>query len=345
MPALTGIRFFAAFYVVLFHSLPWLDVHFHLPLPVKTFLGNGYLSVCLFFILSGFILSYTYEGHTAGGVNRAKFWESRFARIYPVYLLSLVLAFPFNWHELRLPSAAAVLLMVQAWNPLQPKITGAWNYPAWSLSVEAFFYLCFPFIQSRLTKASRKALLILGTIAAFVAIFAHTPTQGLGTWDRSTLVGKWIPLPVLRFPEFLVGMVLGNHFLRDRSVSRKTFLTVSAAFMAVLLLSIPIGPWVSLVVLPFGLLIYSLASSSDPLTGLLSKPLFILLGGASYSLYLLQLPIRDCVRVLMPRISSHLAMLSAPLTPVILILISILVFRFWEEPMRRSIRKWWALVF
>ena len=139
LPALTGIRFFAAFYVVLFHSLPWLDAHYHLATQVRIFLSNGYLSVCLFFILSGFILSYTYEGHSSGGVNRAKFWESRFARIYPVYFLSLLVALPFSWHELSFSSGAAVLLMVQAWNPLQPQITGVWNYRAWFLSVEAFF--------------------------------------------------------------------------------------------------------------------------------------------------------------------------------------------------------------
>jgi peptidoglycan/LPS O-acetylase OafA/YrhL len=200
-------------------------------------------------------------------------------------------------------------------------------------------------VQSQLTKVFRKTLLILGVIAAIIAILGHTPTQGLGSWDRNTLAGMWIPLPVLRFPEFLVGMVLGNLFLRDRSVSRKTFLTTMAALGAVLLLSVPIGPWVSLVVLPFELLIYCLASSHDPLTALLSRPLFILLGGASYSLYLLQLPIRNCVRVLIPRISSNLAALSAPPTPLILILVSILVFRIWEEPMRRAIRRWLAPVF
>ena len=62
------------------------------------------------------------------------------------------------------------------------------------------------------------------------------------------------------------------------------------------------------------------------------------------SLYLLQAPIRDCVRVMLPRISSLLTPFGAPLTPLIPILSSILVFRYWEEPMRRSIRRWLALV-
>lgn len=345
LPPLTGIRFFAAFHVVLFHALPWLDSHLLLPVPVRIFLNNGYLAVCLFFLLSGFILSYTYEGHSSGGSNRAKFWESRFARIYPVYFLSLLLALPFHWQKLTSSTVAAVLLMVQAWNPLRPEISGAWNYPAWSLSIEAFFYLCFPFVQSCLAKVSRNTLLILGGFAALIAIFGHTPTQGLGTWDQTSIAGKWIPLPVLRFPEFLIGMVLGNVFLRDRATSKKTFLTTFAALFSLLLLSIPIGSWVSLVVLPFGLLIYCLASSRDFLTALLSRPLMLLLGGASYSVYLLQAPVRDYVRVLIPRLSLRLVAFGVPLTPLILILFSILVFRIWEEPMRHSIRRWLALIF
>src|SRR5579872_2713592 len=60
LPALTGLRFCAAFYVVMEHSAPWLEKHFRLPTPLRNFFDNGYLAVCLFFLLSGFILSYTY---------------------------------------------------------------------------------------------------------------------------------------------------------------------------------------------------------------------------------------------------------------------------------------------
>ena len=65
----------------------------------------------------------------------------------------------------------------------------------------------------------------------------------------------------------------------------------------------------------------------------------LLLGGASYSIYLLQLPVRDWVRTLFPHNSSLVSRLNAPLTPVVLILFSILVFRTWEEPARKAIRR------
>jgi peptidoglycan/LPS O-acetylase OafA/YrhL len=58
LPALTGIRFFAAWYVVLFHALPGLARRYPVPKLLATFLSNGYLAVGLFFLLSGFILTY-----------------------------------------------------------------------------------------------------------------------------------------------------------------------------------------------------------------------------------------------------------------------------------------------
>ncbi len=337
LPALTSLRFFAAFYVVMGHSMSWLKVRFRFPLRVETFLGNGYLAVCLFFLLSGFILSYTYGAHSSTALARKKFWAARFARIYPVYLLSLLLILPFEYHNISWPKAISVLLMIQAWNPLHPELIGVWNYPAWSLSVEAFFYLCFPFIQKRLWQASSRKVLFVGVFASLISILFHTPIQGLGLWDPG-ITGRWLPLPILRISEFLLGMVLGNIFVRFGPIARDTAFSTLAVFSSILLLSDPTGRWVSLVVLTFALLIYSLASSEGGVFSFLSNPLMILLGGASYSIYLLQLPVRDWVRTLG---SGHfLNRLQAPITPFVLILFSILVFRVWEEPARKAVRGW-----
>ena len=189
------------------------------PVFVRTFASNGYLAVSLFFLLSGFILAYSYDNKIAGGRNRASFWKARFARIYPVYLLSLILALPFQ-PGLSRGVALPVLAMVQAWNPFRAELTGAWNYPAWSLSVEMLFYLCFPFLQVRLARGSRGVLLAYAGVAALVALLLRTPTLGLGNWDRSTIYGRFVPLAVLRFPEFVLGVALGNLFCVDGALGR-----------------------------------------------------------------------------------------------------------------------------
>src|SRR5690242_15865960 len=87
--ALTGVRFMAAFYVVAYHSLPFLKSHYRLYPAVEQFLSNGYLAVGFFYLLSGFILAYTYEGKIGNLREYMRYLVARFARIYPVYLLAL----------------------------------------------------------------------------------------------------------------------------------------------------------------------------------------------------------------------------------------------------------------
>jgi peptidoglycan/LPS O-acetylase OafA/YrhL len=331
--------------VVLFHGLPWLQQKFTLSQALQTFLANGYLAVNLFFILSGFILAYTYEGQIDGKTNRLHFWEARFARIYPVYFLSLVLAFWFE-RRLSLGTRIAVLGMVQAWNPRTPQLTGAWNYPAWTLSVEAFFYLCFPFLLPWMSGRSTRTLFLMMACLLTICIVVHTPVLGLGDLDRSSLFMSFVPLPLLRIPEFLLGMVIGLRLLRTEAnavqnagSSLRTYLAVLSA---ILILSLPLGEWVSLVTVPFAILVHELAIGDSVLAKLLSRPTARLLGNASYAVYLLQFPIRSWTRIIFSRFPEKLAHLGTPLTPLILVLFSILVFKLWEEPCRRALRSWFA---
>jgi peptidoglycan/LPS O-acetylase OafA/YrhL len=344
LPALTGVRFFAAFYVVLFHGLPWLRQRFSLPVALQTFLGNGYLAVTLFFILSGFILAYTYDGQIDGNTNRLHFWEARFARIYPVYFLSLVLAFWFE-RGLSFGTRTSVLLMVQTWNPRTPELTGAWNYPAWTLSVEAFFYLCFPFLLPWMSRRSGRTLFWIMGLMLAICVAVHTPIQGLGDWDRSSFLTRIVPLPLLRIPEFLLGMAIGLKLLRNEAAGQnagRPWKVYVAVLGALLILSLPLGVWVSLVTIPFAVLVYELAIGGSVLAKFLSKSFMILLGSASYAVYLLQFPVRSWARVLFSHFPEKLAHLGAPLTPLMLVLFSILVFKFWEEPCRRALRSWFA---
>src|SRR5215468_3329275 len=80
--ALTGIRFFAAFEVVIFHAGGW--EHWPLPAPIRAFGGAGFLAVTLFFVLSGFILTYTYLAPEAEKTSGVDMYLARLARIYPV---------------------------------------------------------------------------------------------------------------------------------------------------------------------------------------------------------------------------------------------------------------------
>jgi peptidoglycan/LPS O-acetylase OafA/YrhL len=118
----------------------------------KTFAGIS-LRRCKFLLRSPrIILVYTYAGRN---IVLGEFYQTRFARIYPTYLFSLVLTFPFfyfgplNMHvpffyfaEQHFALSAVLVLLLQS---RVPQAALSWNAVARTLSVEAFFYAIFPF--------------------------------------------------------------------------------------------------------------------------------------------------------------------------------------------------------
>ena len=312
---------------------------------MATFLSNGYLAVGLFFLLSGFILAYTYEGQIDGSSGKARFWEARFARIYPVYLLSLVLSYSFTT-SLPFGTRLAVLGMVQTWNPLNPDMAGAWNYPAWTLSAEAFFYICFPFVLPWISRRSDRALFWFTAVLLAICIVGHTPVKGLGDWkNHAAFFDRLVPLPVLRIPEFLLGVVMGLRFLRDQNADSQVsrpLRVYPSVFATLAALSLPLGDWVSVVILPFSVLVYELARGGSGLGKFLSTRVMVLLGGASYSVYLLRLPVTTWARIFLSGLPAGFVRFGELLAPLILVAFSVLVFRYWEEPSRKAIRRWFA---
>ena len=113
LEALTGLRFLAAFHVLIFHAglgqLPGV------PVWIQNVAGHADLSVSLFFVLSGFILTYNYFDRERGcRVADQQFWAARLARIYPIYLLGLVIAIPLLLREISLNDRTPLLSKIAA---------------------------------------------------------------------------------------------------------------------------------------------------------------------------------------------------------------------------------------
>ena len=92
---LTGVRFIAAAWVMLYHYQPALAASGLLVPVLHEFLRLGSVGVDLFFALSGFILTHTYLtrlGPRLTGAGSLNFWWLRLARVYPVYFLMLNVA-------------------------------------------------------------------------------------------------------------------------------------------------------------------------------------------------------------------------------------------------------------
>ena len=350
--ALTGIRFFAAMFVVIYHSRVGAFFAVHGYAAVGRFFLNGFLAVPLFFLLSGFILAYTYEGQIERPGDHRRFWEARFARIWPVYAVSLFATSIPGGHFPQPVAALGTLMMVQAWNPFNAGVGGAWNPVCWSLSVEALFYVCFPFVQVWFEKRGTRTQLVWIGFMLALCVGLDTGARTLGYAPERLLQ---VPLPVWHLPEFFAGVGLGNSFLRRLAlqtmrgqgkplVSGRGLWTYGSLAAALLLLSRPQDRWLSLVIPAFCALIFGLAAERTLLSRFLSLPLVMLGGAISYSIYLFQFPVRVWVQGVAGTLHIQSENLRMVITVVSLLLVSFILFKTVEDPARRVIRRFFAAV-
>src|SRR5271170_7518892 len=206
LPALSGLRFFLAGYVLIFHFAP---LFFGGSTFARNFVRAGSSAIPCFFLLSGFILTYAHVLDSDRlDQPRRQFHLARFLRIYPAYFLAFLCYAPFALVQFRHLAVSIhtfidiglFLTLMQTW---VPGLWSYWNYPAWSLSVEAFFYVLFPVMVPLMFRQRWDWRVILGAvwIAGLLAPFAMLATT------RS----DWLlSMPPLHLPEFAFGMILGN---------------------------------------------------------------------------------------------------------------------------------------
>ena len=314
LDALTGSRFVAATAIVILHGqelgyqLPaWLDLA---------------QAVSYFFVLSGFILAYRYpELSDRPAIGR--FYWARFARVWPVHAFCVavgVVTVPAVFWD----SAGAIVglimllqtLLVNAWIPYERFVWG-FNAPAWSISVEWFFYALYPLLILRWSRTWHwklaSSILLLLVLAAFVYATDMPATVGPSE-DRMSALALLYANPLARLFEFTLGMTAGLVWQRghDRlrlSPSAATVLEFGllvavaadlywagtrATTWAVaigrpgfdwrVLTATPLGIWACLLYAP---LILVLATGKGALAKVLATRGAVILGESSYSLYML----------------------------------------------------------
>jgi peptidoglycan/LPS O-acetylase OafA/YrhL len=286
---LTSLRFLAALVVFCFHALVFFDEDARRVLDVL--FGQGRSGVTFFFVLSGFLLAWS----ARPGDRALPFYRRRFARIYPAYLASLLFAASL-WAILDPDTLGRGLLtpfLLQAWAPTSDSYF-AINVPAWSLSVEAFFYVAFPFVIRGLRRLRSRWLMVvlLVMVAVSVALAALVSRDTRPSELDADSLSIWLAyyFPPSRLPEFVVGMILG--ILAKRGVLPAVSWPAAVVLAAAVYLSVGIWPSAygvaALVVLPFGLLIVAAAQRDVAGTpGILRARLAVRLGEASYCFYLL----------------------------------------------------------
>ena len=196
LPRLTSLRAFAALAVLGYHLMrhtPWL--------PHDAWFRYGFTGVGFFFILSGFVLTWSIRPHDSA----KDFWVRRFARVYPSHLVMLVVALlaPVAPGAITWLGAVAGVLLVQAWFVDWDIVFGL-NSPSWTLSCEAFFYLCAPLVIRRLARTSPTRAVVA---AGAWVVATSAAAVGLGLSSDGTDVYAFHN-PLVRSGEFVLGVLL-----------------------------------------------------------------------------------------------------------------------------------------
>ncbi|HWW97715.1 MAG TPA: acyltransferase [Edaphobacter sp.] len=360
---LTSVRFFAALFVVLHHSAPaFLDYFRGMSMNVvpKDFFGrilfSVTFSVSFFYLLSGYVLAMVYL-RQGKPVDAKRFFAARFARIYPLYLVMLVLDLPeILAPEIQRFGVATGLfkvmkiftgnvLLLQAW---VPERLLRMNSPSWSLCGEAFFYVCFPVLGVALWKL-RGARLWMTAIALYVGgqalVWAVRPHL-----SRQTV----LYLPVLHLSTFALGVLLarwqrlrqereGGEAVRMWQVHTVLGLSIAGVVLSILLLpffkvTMPynnglLAPVLAGFIWAISARTISASTTSARTEGLsrwLCASWLVALGNASYAIYLIHGPLL--------LLFLYLGWVSAACYPVYLGLcvgLSLLSFYYFETPVRQ----------
>lgn len=307
LASLTGIRFIAAIFVFNAHAnnLPGG------PAALDGIALAGHDWMTMFFILSGLILTWNYDEVlgsrlTARGVRI--YLVARFARIYPLYLLVLAVVALLSvrvpadlGHLLRDPSLWASVFAVQTWSG-DLGVAYGYNGPGWSVGVEVFLYALFPLliVPFRRIRSSPRALVVVASVCvaltfAFVAIAFLLGTADLPREDPWS-AHRWLyRTPLLRLPDFVLGMALGHLLIhtRDRDLSKPGRILQAVGGVAVLgLMLAPVLPFTiwsldAANTIPFALLMLGLVwAPSSALARFLSTRPIVLLGDSAYAFYL-----------------------------------------------------------
>jgi len=372
-PQLTSLRFFLALWVVLFHQA-YADGYLPPTVPgltdwAYTVLQAGYLAVSVFFVLSGFVLSCNYPLNIRWpylSKRTLQFAIGRFARIYPAYLVGLVLVVPHIWQSLapdhRLSRLAnEALLAIPHWTLLQawiPSLALSWNPPGWSLSAEAFFYACFPLLGVAIWRLSSIRSLAIACVSTWLAALAAPLVIQLTAEEafrvdpaRLNPASFWTTLafysPLLRLPEFAAGIVLGKLYLelgrRGSTLLNHGFWLYLPAILieaAVILASdsLPSAIFENALLLPIhAAIILGFALGGGPLLSLLSKRVFVFLGNASYAIYILHLPVLMWMKLAVAPGTDGLGIMALYVATVVGF--SMLLYLWVEVPANRYLKQ------
>jgi peptidoglycan/LPS O-acetylase OafA/YrhL len=370
--SLDAIRGIAALVVVLYHWQHFLQppqTVSDLPLfwLLQFFYTDGWRAVDLFFMLSGFIFFWLYEGKISSGrTSLCEFWLLRISRLYPLHIMTLIIVAVsqslhlhqtgtyFVYQDNDLKHFLLHLGLASNWGFQHGY---SFNAPFWSVSVEivcyaVFFMICF-------LKLARNWFL-----AAIILLVSITDNTALDQVERG-IFSFFIGGLSFRLFVWAAGMNLPKHWIKILFlVTLSLAILLHRNIQESLLVKFYVNqPWHRLFLLnghdPLGLWLTRLSESAFELIVFpmliiclalwelrqgKSSGSFAFLGKISYSSYLLHFPLQLAFSLIAATVGLSPTVLLSPwcllLFFLVLLPLSLASYRYFERPCQNWIRRW-----
>ena len=342
LASIDSLRGVAALMVIFYHLASFAQI----PIPpIFSFISTHFgLGVPLFFVLSGFVLSWGYsEKLKFGSQEVIKFYARRFFRIAPLFYLVLVFWRGVGWHLWSWP-------ILDNWREFIVNLTFLFGLvpgsheslvmAGWSIGVEMLFYFVFPVLIIILCDYRLTAIgFLLSCIVSSLGYDALTEAK-LNSYAYMNLVTQ--------LPFFIAGILTfqlwkkNNFSSKERGISL-FFIGILMAILAVKsqaiqnliqkfnFLALDRNIWAII----FSIIIY--ASCTSRITWLTRGPL-LYMGKMSYSMYLLH-PIVIITMIKLGIISALINygiwtgfILGSLLSILLICVVSIFTYRYVERP-------------
>lgn len=343
---LTFTRFLAAISIVVFHFGTKL---FPFNLKATAFLfEHANIGVSYFFILSGFVMIVAYGNKEK--VDYVSYIRKRFARLYPVYLLAILLYLLYilvkhNKSPNDYKGLFLNITLLQSWVPGQAL---SFNSPGWSLSVELFFYVCFPFLYNFFYKRTGfiKAAIIVLLIFVFSQLLFHYLLNSSFYKGFPSASHDFVHyFPLMHLNEFLIGNIAGLFFLNSKFEKRNYDLVVIVlSVMVALLLKFPFGISYhnGMLAFLFVPLIIFISLNKGVLTAISNLKFFVFLGEISYGIYILQMPVfrlgNTIMRTKLLNFGSNPGLIFS-INFALLLIVAAISYQYIEKPVREKISR------
>ena len=370
IPILDAMRFVAALTVML--------VHYELIMGHFVLYGTASTSaLSWFFVLSGFILSYTYPA-VQGPAAYKRYYLHRVIRIFPVYLLAVLVSSLFvstaylSFGEafftevnrpfvLRydLPESLDVsfwtmatfrhLTFTQSLSNIET-LNLVFNGPLWSLVLEMYFYLCFPALLILLRKVNTKARVAFAFVSFYLLQFLLIQIN-LPDVEQYSLLNLNIPVytnPLIRGVEFILGMLVYKAFvfyphrtnIKDKQTRWIAASVAVVSYIVSVYLAHSFAPYqysMYFATVPSVCFLVFALSRMNWRANAKATRTCVVLGGLSYILYCFHWPLMEMLQFFNILPDSLSFPINLMLVVAIVVAVSYFIYRFIETPIRKSL--------